>query len=55
MENRPTIPPRHRHYPRSRPVAVRHGAGTSDGHAAPRPGAGWKRTVPEHRAFPRGR
>jgi hypothetical protein len=55
MHKKPLIPPQHRHYPRAHPIPVRPSA-------APRPSepggtataAGWSRTVPEGRRFPRG-
>ena len=53
MDKKPPIPAQHRHYPRAHPIPVRP-------EAAPRPSArtpteaGWSRTVPEGRRFPRG-
>ena len=54
MHKKPTIPPKHRPYPRTHPIPVRPGAAPRAGEAPPNSAASWSRTVPEGRRFPRG-
>ena len=48
MTKKPSLPPRHRAYPRAHPIPVRPVAA-----APPKPITSWARAVPEGRTFPR--
>jgi hypothetical protein len=54
MDKKPPIPAQHRHYPRARPIPVRPGAAPRRGEPGAAAPAGWTRSVPEGRRFPRG-